>query len=108
MGICRAESPRNFEPVRAELSVAQVVRPGYGVVIRPEPRQLAGWQIRMSVPFMLSIDYLYNNAHPRLPPTRSARGSVTIFTLPQGFRLRPAGYAETGTPWALLSLPPRQ
>ena len=70
--------------------------PGYGVVIRPEPRQLAGWQIRMSVPFMLSIDYLYINAHPRLPPTRSARGSVTIFTLPQGFRLRPAGYAETG------------
>ena len=44
--------------------------PGYGVVIRPEPRQLAGWQIRMSVPFMLSIDYLNINAHPRLPPTR--------------------------------------
>ena len=81
--------------------------PGYGVVIRPEPRQLAGWQIRMSVLFMLSIDYLNINAHPRLPPTRSARGSVTIFTLPQGFRLRPAGYAETGTPWAIeLTAPP--
>ena len=61
----------------------------------------------MSVPFMLSIDYLNINAHPRLPPTRSARGSVTIFTLPQGFRLRPAGYAETGTPWAIeLTAPP--
>ena len=61
----------------------------------------------MSVPFMLSIDYLNINAHPRLPPTRSARGSVTIFTLPQGFRLRPAGYAETGTPWAsVLATPP--
>ncbi|MBQ8375926.1 MAG: hypothetical protein IJX33_02595, partial [Akkermansia sp.] len=57
---------------------------------------LAGWQIRMSVPFMLSIDYLHINAHPYLPPTRSARGSVTIFTLPQG--LRPG----------LLNLPPRQ
>ena len=61
----------------------------------------------MSVLFMLSIDYLNINAHPRLPPTRSARGSVTIFTLPQGFRLRPAGYAETGTPWAIeLTAPP--
>ena len=58
----------------------------------------------MSVLFMLSIDYLNINAHPRLPPTRSARGSVTIFTLPQGFRLRPAGYAETGTPWAMESV----
>ena len=56
---------------------------------------------------MLNIDYLHINAHPRLPPTRSARGSVTIFTLPQGFRLRPAGYAETGTPWAIeLTAPP--
>ena len=96
IGICRAESPRNSEPDRATLSIAQGVSPGYGVVIRPEPRQLAGWQIRMSVPFMLSIDYLHINAHPRLPPTRSARGSVTIFTLPQG--LRPG----------LLNLPPRQ
>ncbi|MBQ8376242.1 MAG: hypothetical protein IJX33_04215, partial [Akkermansia sp.] len=27
--------------------------------------------------------------------------------LPQGFRLRPAGYAETGTPWAIeLTAPP--
>ena len=61
----------------------------------------------MSVPFMLSIDYLHINAHSYLPPTRSARGSVTIFTLPQGFRLRPAGYAETGTPWAIeLTAPP--
>ena len=49
---------------------------------KTEPRQLAGWQIRMSVPFMLSIDYLHINAHQYLPPTRSARGSVTIFTLP--------------------------
>ena len=107
MGIWRAESPRNFEPIRATLSRAQGVSPGYGVVIRPEPRQLAGWQIRMSVPFMLSIDYLHINAHPYLPPTRSARGSVTIFTLPHGFRLRPAGYAETGTPWAIeLTAPP--
>ena len=70
IGICRAESPRNSEPDRATLSIAQGVSPGYGVVIRPEPRQLAGWQIRMSVPFMLSIDYLNINAHPRLPPTR--------------------------------------
>ena len=81
--------------------------PGFDEKNRPEPRQLAGWQIRMSAPFMLSSDYLYINAHPRLPPTRSARGSVTIFTLPQGFRLRPAGYAETGTPWAIeLTAPP--
>ena len=70
IGICRAESPRNSEPDRATLSIAQGVSPGYGVVIRPEPRQLAGWQIRMSVPFMLSIDYLHINAHPYLPPTR--------------------------------------
>ena len=98
--------------------------PGYGVVIRPEPRQLAGWQIRMSVPFMLSIDYLHINAHPYLPPTRlglrvsgyaCACYALTgrsgfgyyFFTLPQGFRLRPAGYAETGTPWAIeLTAPP--
>ena len=86
--IWRAESPRNSEPDRATLSIAQGVSPGYGVVIRLEPRQLAGWQIRMSVPFMLSIDYLHINAHPYLPPTRSARGSVTIFTLPQGMGLR--------------------
>ena len=47
MGICRAESPRNFEPVRATLSIAL------------------------------------------------------------GFRLRPAGYAETGTPWVIeLTAPP--
>ena len=94
--LCRAESPRNSQPDRATLSIVQGVSPGYGVVIRPEPRQLAGRQIRMSVPFMLSIDYLHINAHPYLPPTRSARGSVTIFTLPQG--LRPG----------LLNLPPRQ
>ena len=45
---------------------------------------------------MLSIDYLYINAHPRLPPTRSARGSVTIFTLPQG--LRPDSIELTAPP----------
>ena len=96
MGIWRAESPRNSEPVRATLSIAQGVSPGFDEKNKPEPRQLAGWQIRMSVLFMLSIAYLNINAHPRLPPTRSARGSVTIFTLPQG--LRPG----------LLNLPPRQ
>ena len=45
---------------------------------------------------MLSSDYLYINAHPRLPPTRSARGSVTIFTLPQG--LRPGSIELTAPP----------
>ena len=44
--------------------------PGFDEKNRPEPRQLAGWQIRMSVLFMLSIDYLHINAHPYLPPTR--------------------------------------
>ena len=78
----------------------------------------------MSVPFMLSIDYLNINAHQRLPPTRlglrvsgyacacyaltgRAGFGYYFFTLPQGFRLRPAGYAETGTPWAIeLTAPP--
>ena len=43
-------------------------------------------------------------------PCRPAggRGSGAFLgCLPQGFRLRPAGYAETGTPWAsILATPP--
>ena len=35
----------------------------------------------------------------------SWRGSGLFFRQTQGFRLRPAGYAETGTPWAMV-IPP--
>ena len=34
----------------------------------------------------------------------SWRGSGLFFRQTQGFRLRPAGYAETGTPWAMESV----
>ena len=37
-----ARSARNFEPVRAELFVAQGVSPGIGTIKESEPRQPAG------------------------------------------------------------------
>ena len=40
-------------------------------------------------------------------PSQVVRGSVHSLFHTQGFRLRPAGYAETGTPWAsVLATPP--
>ncbi|MBO5684393.1 MAG: hypothetical protein J6R92_05540, partial [Akkermansia sp.] len=54
------------------------------------------WQNRMSVPFMLSIDYLHINAHPYLPPTPLRSGFGYYFHFTPGL-----------TPWAIeLTAPP--
>ena len=45
MGICRAESPRNFEPVRATLSIAQGVSPGFDEKIDRNPASWRGGRL---------------------------------------------------------------